>query len=111
MSGFADRVKTGYRAASARLVEAPEWGITFRVWPLTIEQLSIIEGESDVFRRAARILQVRGKDENGRRIFDDEDFAALCTHGVGDFGPETVLRIANEIQADLMGDEAPSGNH
>lgn len=110
MSGFSRRVEQAYAGRVTRTVQVPEWDMTLHVAPLTILQLKRIQAEDDPFMRAARIVQVRGKTEQGLPAFDEQDFETLCSHGVGDFGPAVVARVAGEIMADLPTAEAAEKN-
>lgn len=74
-------------------VHVPEWETDFYVAPVTIAQAAIIDSEVDDYRRAARIVQVRAKKADGSRMFDDEDFEAMITHGEA----ELVGRVARSI--------------
>lgn len=101
MSDFAGKVQAAYSSRTVREVVVPEWGATFHVGPITILQLQKIMAESDGFRRAARIIQVRAKKADGLPVYDEQDFDALCAYGIGDYGPAVVARVAAEIMADV----------
>lgn len=101
MSEFAKRVESAFKSRSVRTVEVPEWGLTLHIAPVTILQLQKINGESDIFRRCARILQVRAKNEQGLPLFDEQDYEMLCSHGIGEYGPDVVVRVAAEVMNDL----------
>lgn len=111
MSAFAKAVQDGYAARTVRTVTVPEWdGMTLYVSPVTILQLQKIMAETDSFRRAARIVQVRGKREDGQSAFDEDDFNALCAYGVGKYGPDVIARVAAEIMADVPTSEETAKN-
>ena len=98
MSAFAEKIKSHYAGLPMGTVEVPEWGLTLHVRPATIGQSAIILKESDQFRQACRLIQIRGKKEDGFPVFDEQDFDAMVTHG-----EITVInRLVDEIMA--MGD-------
>lgn len=100
MSAFGDKVQKVHEARVARVVRVPEWDLDLYVFPLTIGQLSAINTEADPFRRAARIVQVRGKRPDGAPLLDAGDVDALCSYGIAAYGPTVVVRVASEIMAD-----------
>jgi hypothetical protein len=101
VSGFADKVERAFAARVARVIVVPEWDLELHVFPVTIGQISKINAEEDSLRRAARIIQVRGKNADGRPVLDDADFEAMCMKGIGPYGPQVVVRVAAEIMADF----------
>lgn len=111
MGKLADEVQAAFQARGSRTVTIPEWGNrVVTVFPITIGQLTKIQAETDDFRRAARIIQVRGKNADGSAMFDEVDFETLCTHGIGQYGPKVIVRVAGEIMADIPAGEAAEGN-
>ena len=100
MGAFAGKVRAVFDARESRVVSVPEWEQSFTVFPMTISQLQKIQGETDVFRRAARIIQVRGKNADGSPILNNDDFEELCGYGVGKYGPAVTVRVAAEFMAD-----------
>lgn len=110
MGAFGKRVEAAYASRSVRQVHVGEWDMTLYVAPLTILQLQRIQAEADPFRRAARIVQVRAKDEKGMPLFDEQDFDLICSHGIGQYGPAVVARVAGEIMADLPDAETAEKN-
>lgn len=111
MGKLADEIQATFAARGSRTVTVPEWnGRVLTVFPITIGQLTKIQGESDNFRRAARIIQVRAKNADGSAMFDEVDLETLCSHGVNAYGPVVVVRVAGEIMADAPQEEAAEGN-
>jgi len=110
MGAFGKRVEAAYASRPIRQVTVPEWELTLHIAPLTILQLKRIQAESDTFARAVRIIQVRAKNEQGLPMFDEQDFDLLCSHGVEQYGPAVVARVAGEIMADLPTAEAVEKN-
>lgn len=110
MGAFGKRVEQNYASRAVRQVHVAEWDLTLHVAPLTILQLQRIQSEADPFRRAARIVQVRGKDEKGLPLFDEQDYDLLCSHGIGPYGPAVVARVAGELMADLPDAETVEKN-
>lgn len=104
MGEFAQsKVMPRFYARESRTLHVPEWDMELTIFPLTIGQLAAIEREPDDYRRAARIIVSRAKRPGGEPLFDEEDFSKLVTHGVGEFGPLVIARIAGEI---MSGDRA-----
>lgn len=103
MSGFADKVEKAYAGRQARVIRVPEWDLDLYVYPVTIGQISKINAEEDAVRRAARIVQVRGKTAEGKPALDENDLETLCMRGVGPYGPQVIVRVAAEIMADWAG--------
>ena len=113
MSTFGDKVRAAYGARQARVVRVPEWDLDLHVWPVTIAQVTRINAETDSIRRAARIVQVRGKSATGEALISDADFEELCSFGMGPFGPQVVVRVAGEIMQDWVAqpdEQAAEGN-
>ena len=81
MSAFADKIKAHYAGIALGSVEVPEWNLTLYVRPATIGQSAAILKESDQFRQACRMIQVRAKKEDGTPLFDEDDFSAMVSHG------------------------------
>lgn len=106
MSAFAGKLKTAYAARSLRAVEVPEWEVTLYVGPMTVGQASRFSSESDDFRRACRIIQVRAKKEDGMPLFDEEDFDAMVSHGEA----EVIANVARRIMDD-DGDHEEQGKN
>jgi hypothetical protein len=106
VSAFASKVEANYQTRIARTVAVPEWDMVLTVFPMTIAQMAKIEAEDDKFRRLVRIIQVRGKREDGSPMFDEADVDKLCSYGIGTFGIEVVGRVAAEIMDDLPSQEA-----
>jgi len=109
MSDIAKAIKKEYSDITPKKIHVEAWGRDVYVFPITIGQLTEINRETDDTRRAAKIVAVRARTEDNRRILDDEDFEAICSHGVGTYGPEIIGPLAAElmVSADIEGD---SGN-
>lgn len=104
MGKFSTEITNRYGQKTARVIEVPEWPEGFQrlyIFPLTLLQASRYEKEKDPLIRAARVVQVRACDDQGKRLFDDDDFDTLCSHGIEEFGPVTVYRVAAEINSDI----------
>lgn len=110
MGKFADQVQANFATREAKVIEVPEWSMSLTVFPLTIGQLTDIEKEQDLYRKAAKIVCVRARTPEGRPLFDAEDFEKLCTHGVGPYGPEVVARVAGEMMEGTPTEEDIEGN-
>lgn len=110
MSAFAAKVEAAYAASVAREIRVPEWELTLHIRPLTIAQLARIQSEDDMAKRAVRVIQVRGRDSQGRAVLDEADFIALCTNGVGPYSPEIIGRVAREIMDDMPDAETAEKN-
>ena len=106
MSKIAAKISKAFASRAHRVVEVPEWGETLHVFPLTLEQLSRINEESDPMRRLVRILMVRARKEDGTPLFDIEDAEAFLSKGVGPYGPEVMMRVCAELGAGDFPDEA-----
>lgn len=100
MSAFAGKLKTAYTARALRAVEVPEWDMVLYVGAMTVGQASRFSAETDDFKRACRIIQVRAKKQDGSPLFDEEDFDAMVSHGVAD----VIAGVAREI---MNGDPDP----
>lgn len=100
MSNFSSQIMAAFNKRASRAVEAPKWGVTFHVFPLTLLQLETIDSEPNDFRRSLRAIFVRGKNADGSPVFDAADFEIWLTHGVGDYGPSEVFEIAKAINSD-----------
>lgn len=94
MSNFADKMKSRYASLPLGKVEVPEWELVIHVRPATIGQSSRIMSESDNFKRACRMIQVRAKKEDGSPLFDEDDYSAMVTHGEVD----VIERVASAIR-------------
>jgi hypothetical protein len=105
VSSFATEVRRAWDARQKRAITVPEWNRTLYVFPLTIAQLAKIQAETDNYRRLARIVETRGKNEDGSPMFDSADFEELCAYGIGAFGIDIVARVAGEIMADHLPQE------
>ena len=101
MSQLTADIQAAFATRASRTVEVPEWKRTLTVFPLTIAQLTKIQSETDPFRRAARIVQVRAKTPEGSPLFDETDMETLCMYGIGDYGPVVIARVAAELMVDL----------
>ena len=99
MSEIAQSIKKIYLEAEPDVLEVPEWDRKVFVFPMTIGQLMEINTEPDLSRRAAKIVAIRCRDENNRRILDDEDFEAICSHGTGPYKPAVIARLSAELMA------------
>ena len=106
MGSLAGKVGRAFKERKHRILEVPEWGMTLHIFPLTLGQLSRIQEETDPMKRLVRILMVRARDEKGEPLFDLEDCEALMAQGVGDFGPDVVMRVCTQIGAGEFADEA-----
>jgi len=106
MSSFASQVGRAYAGRQARTVRVPEWDLTIHVFPITLGQLSRIQEETDPMKRLVRIIMVRAKKEDGEPLFDLEDAEALVAKGVGDYGPDVVMRVCAELGDVEFPDEA-----
>ena len=40
---------------------------------------------------------MRSRDEKGELLFDNEDAEALLAQGVGDYGPEVIMRVCTQL--------------
>jgi len=104
MSAFTENIKAHYAGLPMGTVEVPEWGLTLYVRPATIGQSATILKEKDQFRQACRLIQIRGKKDDGCSVFDEQDYEAMVSHG-----EITVInRLVDEIMAlgDLEDGEA-----
>lgn len=97
MSKLAGKVARAFSSRQHRVVEVPEWGETIHVFPITLGQLSRINEETDPMKRLVRIILVRSRDEKGELLFDNEDAEALLAQGVGDYGPEVIMRVCTQL--------------
>lgn len=99
MGALVKKIEEAFASKRANSVHVPEWGLTLTVFPITLGQLSRINEEVDVFRQAARTIQVRAKNPDGSPMFDDDDFEKLVSHGVDNFGPAVVHRVRRAMAA------------
>lgn len=106
MGLLAKKVNESFKARKSRVLHVPEWGLDLHIFPLTLGQLARIKEETDDMRRLVRILLMRARKEDGTPIFDAEDCEALLAEGVGDYGPDVVMRVVTEIGAGEFDDEA-----
>jgi len=105
MGRLAGKVEAAFARKRVHKVEVPEWELALHVFPITIGQLAAINAEADPYRRIVRSLIVRAKDDQGRPLFDEDDFDKLVSHGVEAYGPEVVARVVREMQAADAGPE------
>jgi hypothetical protein len=107
MSELVSKVNTAFDSRLPRVVDAFGWGMTLFIYPLTMLQLETINKETSDFRRALRTIIVRAKTEDGKSLFDEHDFNRLMTHGVNEYGPTEILKIAQAVNSDqaLTADE------
>jgi hypothetical protein len=110
MPSLIEQIDAAWERRERREVDVPEWGVKFCVWPITLKQLSLIQGEADPFLRALRIIQVRGKTESGLQMIDQATYDKLAQRGVGPFGPDVVVRVAGQIMADTPSAEDVAKN-
>ena len=106
MGDLARKVGRAFKERKHRLVEVPEWGMTLHVFPLTLGQLSRINEETDPMKRLVRVIMVRARKEDGQPLFDIDDAEALVGEGVGDYGPEVIMRVCTEMGSGEFTDEA-----
>jgi len=100
MSQFSERVLEAFKLKQARVVEAPKWGMTFSVFPLTVAQLEAIDSEPNDYTRAIRTIIVRAKHADCSPVFDETDFENMRTYGVDAFGPSEIFEVAKAINSD-----------
>ena len=106
MSKLAGKVAKAFQSRTHRVIEVPEWGETIHVFPITLDQLSRINEETDPMKRLVRIILVRSRNEKGDLLFDNEDAEALLAQGVGDYGPEVIIRVCTQLGMGEFTDEA-----
>ena len=104
MGRLVSKIEAAFARKRVQQVKVPEWDLVLYVFPITIGQLATINAEADPYRRIVRSLVVRAKDQEGRPLFDEDDFDKLVSHGVEAFGPDVVARVVREMQA---ADSAP----
>ena len=105
MSEFTKELEKLFNDSDPEIVEAEGWPEPydkFWIWPITLGQLQAIDEETDVYKKAAKVLLVRCKTEDGKRIFTQHDIDKLMSHGVGKFGPAMVVKLASAIQKDTL---------
>jgi hypothetical protein len=105
MGVLRQKVLDAYKEVGSRVIEVPEWDMQLHIFPMTLAQLSAIESKTDVIDKALEILKQRACDENGNKLFDDADIAALRNFGVGEYGLEFINKISEQMNSDLIVDE------
>ena len=95
MSSLAERLKAHYAGLPMGKVEIPEWGDTIYVRPATVGQSAAILAESDQFRQACKLIQVRAKKEDGSPMYNEADFEAMIS------GAE--VSVVNRVVEDIVG--------
>lgn len=101
---FSDEIRANWDrvAKEPRQIVVPEWGRTLYVYPLTVQQMGAIAAEDNFGRRMARILLCRARNEDGSKMFSEDDFLSLVTKGVGDYGPEVLARVVGQMSVDTL---------
>jgi len=97
---LAEKIKANYKdnAAPVKLESVPdEWETDIYIYPKTLGQMIEIESETDPIRKAIKTLVIRAKNDQGTRVFSDEDERTLISYGVEPYGSETLLDIYKEI--------------
>lgn len=105
MGSLATKIGQAFKDRKHRELEVPEWGVTIHVFPLTLGNLQRINEITDPMERLVRILLVRARKADGTPMFDLADCEALMAEGVGDYGPDVVMRVCAEL-GDVPTDEA-----
>ena len=106
MGKLASKVTKAFQSRTHRVIEVPEWGETIHVFPITLGQLSRINEETDPMKRLVRIILIRARNEKGDLLFDNEVAEALLAQGVGDYGPEVIMRVCTQLGVGEFTDEA-----
>jgi len=106
MGALARKINQSFKERKFRLVEVPEWGVTIHVFPLTLGQLSRINEETEPMKRLVRVLFIRSRDAEGQPLFDQADIESLLAEGVGDYGPDVVMRVVSQLGDEEIPDEA-----
>ena len=95
MSQFAEKIKRHYAGLELGTIPVPEWDVVLHIRPATAGQSAAILEETDQFRQACKLIQVRAKNADGSPMFDEEDFRAMLTHGE--------VSVINRVVGEIVG--------
>lgn len=92
-----EKIKAEYASVAKQSVHVPEWDVDIYFKRITTEELDVSAAETpdgvSATHSNARLVVLKALDENGKRLFSNEDAPAL----VSSADPKVINRIAAEM--------------